>query len=39
MFFKNIIVCNWVVINVVFGCTMKYKIGCEQIKMEFVPPT
>jgi hypothetical protein len=29
---------NWVVIKVVFGCMMKYEMGCEQIKMEFAPP-
>jgi hypothetical protein len=29
---------NWVVIKVVFGCMMKHGMGCEWIKMEFAPP-
>jgi hypothetical protein len=26
---------NWVVIKVVFGCMMNHEIGCERINMEF----
>jgi hypothetical protein len=29
---------NWVVIKVVFGCMTKHEMGCEQIKMKFTPP-
>jgi hypothetical protein len=29
---------NWVVIKVVFGCMMKHGMGYERIKMEFAPP-
>jgi hypothetical protein len=29
---------NWVVTKVVFGCMTKHGIGCERIKMEFTPP-
>jgi hypothetical protein len=32
------LLCNWVVIKVIFGCITKYEMGCERIKMEFVPP-
>jgi hypothetical protein len=30
---------NQVVIMVVFGCTMKHRMRCERIKIEFVPLT
>jgi hypothetical protein len=29
---------NWIVIKVVFGCMMKHRMSCEQIKIEFAPP-
>jgi hypothetical protein len=32
------LLCNWVAINVTFGCMTKNGMGCEQIKMEFAPP-
>jgi hypothetical protein len=29
---------SWVVIKVVFGCMTKHRMGCERMKMEFIPP-
>jgi hypothetical protein len=32
------LLCNWIVIKIVFGCMTNHGLGCEQIKMEFAPP-